>query len=127
MLRPGTFSRFGTLPAKLAPCLYSSIVLEEAPCHPTTFLTLSSAEHHQFSVIEIFDGRECPLTKCFIIFSTPGADDNLRVSRAKKKQEGITQGMADRCVQEEIADFLGGILSQSAAGNQGNTQIVVFA
>ncbi len=30
--------------------------------------------------------------------------------------------MADRCVQEEIADFLGGILSQSAAGKQGNVK-----
>ena len=27
-----------------------------------------------------------------------GADDNLRLSRAKKKKEGITQAMADRAI-----------------------------
>ena len=36
MLRPRTFSWFGTLPARLTPCQYSRIVLEEAPCHSTT-------------------------------------------------------------------------------------------
>ena len=45
-----------------------------------------------------------------------GADDNLRVTRSKKKQEGITQSMVDRCITEELAEFLGGILSQSASG-----------
>ena len=37
MLRPRTFSTFGTLPATLAPCQYSRIVLEEAHCRPTPF------------------------------------------------------------------------------------------
>ncbi|KAL3865186.1 hypothetical protein ACJMK2_006802 [Sinanodonta woodiana] len=43
-----------------------------------------------------------------------GADDNLRVSRATKKLEGITQVMADKLVLDEVSEFLGGILSQGA-------------
>ncbi|XP_018316265.1 KAT8 regulatory NSL complex subunit 3 [Mycetomoellerius zeteki] len=40
------------------------------------------------------------------------ADDYLRISTSKKILEGITQSMVDRCVLDEIGDFIGSILLQ---------------
>lgn len=40
------------------------------------------------------------------------ADDHLRISTSKKILEGITQSMVDRCILDEIGDFVGSILLQ---------------
>lgn len=40
------------------------------------------------------------------------ADDYLRISTSKKILEGITQSMVDRCILDEIGDFIGSILLQ---------------
>ncbi|XP_021919608.1 KAT8 regulatory NSL complex subunit 3 isoform X3 [Zootermopsis nevadensis] len=38
------------------------------------------------------------------------ADDQLRVGKTKKLMEGVTQSMIDRCILDEVGDFLGSIL-----------------
>ncbi|XP_012278162.1 KAT8 regulatory NSL complex subunit 3 isoform X2 [Orussus abietinus] len=40
------------------------------------------------------------------------ADDHLRITTAKKISDGITQSMVDRCILDEIGDFVGSILLQ---------------
>nr|CAD7207426.1 unnamed protein product [Timema douglasi] len=38
------------------------------------------------------------------------ADDRLRVTKSRKMKDGLTQSMIDRCILDEIGDFLGSIL-----------------
>ncbi|CAH1099657.1 unnamed protein product [Psylliodes chrysocephalus] len=38
------------------------------------------------------------------------ADDYLRVSKKKRRQEGITQSIVDRCVVDEIGEFVSGLI-----------------
>ncbi|KAK9508475.1 hypothetical protein O3M35_006025 [Rhynocoris fuscipes] len=46
------------------------------------------------------------------------ADDCLRVSSGKKSSDGMTQTMVDRCVVDEVADFIGSVLSVNSSNKQ---------
>ncbi|XP_050483776.1 KAT8 regulatory NSL complex subunit 3 [Bombus huntii] len=60
---------------------------------------------------DIEDLRERMMVETsFVVVGT--ADDHLRISTAKKISEGITQNMVDRCILDEIGDFVGTILLQ---------------
>jgi hypothetical protein len=44
-----------------------------------------------------------------------GANDRLIISSSKKKFEGITQAMVDRCIADEIYEFVSGVLNPSSS------------
>ncbi|XP_066972866.1 uncharacterized protein Rcd1 isoform X1 [Macrobrachium rosenbergii] len=44
-----------------------------------------------------------------------GADSHLRLSVEKRHIEGVTQSMVDRCIVDEIGDFLGHLMNDSSS------------
>ena len=62
-------------------------------------------------VDDIEDVREHMLVPTSLVV-VGSADDHLRISTSKKISEKISQSMVDRCILDEIANFVGAILLQ---------------
>jgi len=56
-----------------------------------------------------------------------GADDQLRLSRKKKKAECVTQSMVDRCIMDQVREFLVSVLSKQPQTSSLQIQEPTFA
>ncbi|XP_059148719.1 KAT8 regulatory NSL complex subunit 3-like [Physella acuta] len=76
---------------------------------PTLFIVGHNASSSQLDTIE--DIRERLRVETGLVL-VGGADDQLRMCQSKKRSCGVTQAMVDRCILDEVFQFLGNVLSQ---------------
>ncbi|PNF31475.1 hypothetical protein B7P43_G00759 [Cryptotermes secundus] len=74
---------------------------------PVLFVIGQNASTARQEVVEDIRERMRVETGLVVVGS---ADDQLRVGKTKKLMEGVTQSMIDRCILDEVGDFLGSIL-----------------
>ncbi|KAH9520304.1 KAT8 regulatory NSL complex subunit 3 [Bulinus truncatus] len=77
---------------------------------PTLFVVGQNASSCSVDLLEDIRERLRIETELVLI---GGADDHLRMSRAKKQCYSVTQTMVDRCIMDEMYQFLCLILSQA--------------
>ena len=75
---------------------------------PTMFIVGENASQTRSDDLEDIRERMRAETSMLLI---GGADDKLRMAKCKKKAEGITQSMVDRCIAEEIQNFISYVLN----------------
>ncbi|KAI7685341.1 hypothetical protein SSS_10543 [Sarcoptes scabiei] len=77
-------------------------------CCPMQFIVGENSILSPLDEIEDFREKICKTETSLIVVG--GADDNLVISNTKKRLECLTQSMVDRCVADEIYDFLSPIM-----------------
>ncbi|KAK6638603.1 hypothetical protein RUM43_006870 [Polyplax serrata] len=75
---------------------------------PVLFVTGENAASSRQEDVEEMREKMRVQTGLLVVGS---ADDCLRMGKTKKKLEGVTQSIVDRCILEEIGDFLAGVLT----------------
>jgi len=74
---------------------------------PTLFVVGQNAT--TCSVDDLEDMREHMQAETSLVV-VGGADDRLRMSHGRRRAEGVTQRMVDRCILDKIADFLNDVV-----------------
>jgi len=82
---------------------------------PTLFVIGDKATNATSDDIEDFREKISVETGLIVVGS---ADNNLRVSKRKKRMEGITQAMVDRNLMDEIREFLSNVLTNAGGSLQ---------
>lgn len=83
------------------------VALLDAPC-PVLFIVGQCAHRCTRELAEDIRQRMRVRTGLVIVGS---ADDHLRMAKSRRRRHGVTQTIVDRCVLDEIAEFIGGVLS----------------
>jgi len=79
---------------------------------PTLFVVGQNAT--TCSIDDLEDMREHMQAETSLVV-VGGADDRLRMSHSRRRTEGVTQRMVDRCILDKIADFLNDVVQQQVS------------
>lgn len=82
---------------------------------PTLFVIGQNSTMATLDDIEDFRERIIKTETGLVVVG--GANNNLLVSSSKKKFQGITQMIVDRCIADEIYEFVSNVLSPSSHDN----------
>jgi hypothetical protein len=82
---------------------------------PTMFVIGQNSSMCTLDDMEDFRERITKTLTALVVVG--GCNDRLILSGAKKRTSGITQGMVDRCIADEIFEFVSVVISSTESGS----------